>query len=329
MDYVYFALLVGVVALSFAAGKLIGPLLLWFARLFVSKTKTTLDDRIFAEIRGPVESFFFLFIFYLSVRQIAGLAGAVLITASYTVAAMLLLLTFLAYRVVKAVFHWYYEEGYKASRIKIDLALMPLFMKISQLAIIVVGAIMVLNEIGVNITAILAFTSIVGLVAGLASQETLANVFAGIALQLDGAYHYGDYLRLPSGEVVRLKKIGMRSTKLVDLFGKFVILSNSEFAKLRLTKMGKAGAKADLAVAFEAPVGLSAEQVVKAVESGLQKKPLEGVDASSVKCVKTMLKIPGFYEGRIIVTLSDLAYSPAASDRILSILSELVKKTKN
>ena len=292
----------------------------------VAKTKSTLDDRILAEIKGPVESFFFLFVFYAAIHLIGFFASTVKIVEQYTSVAVTLIAAYLGLKIVKAVSHWYYEEGHKTSHLKIDVALMPLLQKLAELIIGLIALGLVFGEFGYDITAILALSSVVGLVAGLASQETLGNVFAGLALQLDRALHYGDYIRLPSGELARLKKIGMRSTKLVDVSGNAIIISNSEFAKLRVTKIGAAGAKADAVVSFEAPIGLSVEELAASLETAIKKeKPAwrcEGKIAGSTG--KT--KAPGWYEGTIGVPINDMAAVGDATDFTNGRIAELIKK---
>jgi small-conductance mechanosensitive channel len=106
---------------------------------------------------------------------------------------------------------------------------------------------------------------VVGLILGLASQETLANIFAGIALQLDRPYHYGDYLKLPSGEVARLDKIGMRTTRLTDVWHNTIILSNSEFAKLRVANLSLPDDVSIVAVQAELPHATDFDALKKSI----------------------------------------------------------------
>ena len=56
----------------------------------------------------------------------------------------------------------------------------------------------------------------------------------------------------------------------------------------------------------------------------------EGIeDISATKGVKTSMKtFVGHYEAKIVVMLDDLSYSPAATDRVLSVIAERIKKAK-
>ncbi len=323
--FYYGALLVLGIA-SFIVGKIFGPVFLWIASKVIAKTKSTLDDKIFEEIRGPVESFFFLFVFYFAVHIISFFESSIPIVEYYTVAAIFLLLTFLALKIAKAFFHWYFEEGHRTSKIKIELSLLPLLQKSAQIIIALIGLTIILGELGYPITGILAVSSVVGIVLGLASQETLANIFAGMALQLDRVYHYGDYLKLPNGEIAKLRKIGMRSSKLHDLSGKTIVVSNSEFAKLRTTKVGNSGSL-KIGIEFEAPLSVKIESIVDAVQAKLSNERIEIVlDSKQITGTRGKVKVPGWYEGKINIPVKESQDYTIIFDKVNETLIELIGK---
>jgi len=234
----YIGYIAGLFLVSLAVGGISGPIIVKVLEFFSGKTKSTLDDRIISAIKVPLESCFFIIVFYLLLHAVPELSDAAKFLESYTVAILIVIGTFMLSEASGAVIRWYYDEGHKSSRIvKMDLSLLPLVRKVTKLLIYVVGLTLALSTTGFDVTGILAVTSVVGLILGLASQETLANIFAGIALQLDRPYHYGDFLKLPSGEIAKLDKIGMRTTRLTDIWHNTIIISNSEFAKLRVTNL--------------------------------------------------------------------------------------------
>ena len=234
----YAGYLAGLFLVSLAVGGISGPIIVKVLEFFSGKTKSTLDDRIISAIKVPLESCFFIIVFYLLLHSVPELSSAAKFLESYTIAIIIVISTFMLSEASGAVIRWYYDEGHKSARVmKVDLSLLPLVRKVTKLLIYVVGLTLALSTTGFDITGILAVTSVVGLILGLASQETLANIFAGIALQLDRPYHYGDCLKLSSGEIARLDKIGMRTTRLTDAWHNSIIISNSEFAKLRVTNL--------------------------------------------------------------------------------------------
>src|SRR5947208_6413035 len=80
------------------------------------------------------------------------------------------------------------------------------------------GMIIACNQIGIQITALLAGVSVVGLAIGFAAQETLANFIAGIVIFWDKPFKVGDWLTVQEtfGQVQR---VTFRSTRMLTLDG--------------------------------------------------------------------------------------------------------------
>ena len=80
-----------------------------------------------------------------------------------------------------------------------------------------------------KITAILATGTVVAAVLGLALQETLGNVFAGIALHLEDSFEIGDVIR--SGDQIGVvEALRWRGTRLRTFANTIIILPNSKLA---------------------------------------------------------------------------------------------------
>jgi small-conductance mechanosensitive channel len=83
---------------------------------------------------------------------------------------------------------------------------------------------------GVRWAPLLATSAIVSVVLGLALQDTLGNLFAGVALQFDKPYEIGDWIEVhsPSGEtfVGEVNEITWRATVLYGFFDEVVTLPN-------------------------------------------------------------------------------------------------------
>ena len=58
-------------------------------------------------------------------------------------------------------------------------------MPLTRFAVLAVGVLMALDQMGFEVGSLLAGLGIAGLAVGLAAQETLANVFAGFAMLWD------------------------------------------------------------------------------------------------------------------------------------------------
>lgn len=94
------------------------------------------------------------------------------------------------------------------------------------IAVIVVIAI--LNVYGINTISLVAGLSIVGAVLGLAFEDLVKDLIAGVTIIFDNHYEVGDYISVNGflGEVV---SVGLKTTKIKSYNGDVKIINNSAF----------------------------------------------------------------------------------------------------
>jgi small-conductance mechanosensitive channel len=85
----------------------------------------------------------------------------------------------------------------------------------------------VLRRAGVDVFSLVTTSAVVTAVVGLALQATIANVFAGLALQLDRTLQAGDWIRIDD-RVGQIIEIRWRSTSVLTRDGDVVIVPNGE-----------------------------------------------------------------------------------------------------
>jgi small-conductance mechanosensitive channel len=101
----------------------------------------------------------------------------------------------------------------------------------------VVGGIIVLGQLGVEITPLITTLGLGSLAVALALQDTLANFFAGIYLMLDRPIKVGDYVRLDTGDEGFVDGIGWRSTRIRLWSNYIVVLPNGRLTSSVITNM--------------------------------------------------------------------------------------------
>ncbi|MEX0326402.1 MAG: mechanosensitive ion channel family protein [Puniceicoccaceae bacterium] len=79
--------------------------------------------------------------------------------------------------------------------------------------IIIVGVVMVIDNLGYNIGGILATLGIGGAAFAFAAKDTIANLYGSIALALDRPFRVGDWIQVGSVVDGDVEEIGLRSTK--------------------------------------------------------------------------------------------------------------------
>jgi small-conductance mechanosensitive channel len=95
-----------------------------------------------------------------------------------------------------------------------------------------------LDNLGVNITALVAGLGIGGIAVALALQNVLGDLFASLSIALDRPFVVGDFLAIDTflGSV---EYIGIKTTRLRSLDGEQIILSNSDILKSRVRNYGR------------------------------------------------------------------------------------------
>lgn len=91
----------------------------------------------------------------------------------------------------------------------------PLISNAIAILLVLAGAYAILIAWDINVTGLVASAGIVGLALSFAAQDTLSNLFAGLAILMDRPYRIGDFIILDSGERGQVTHIGLRSTRLL------------------------------------------------------------------------------------------------------------------
>ncbi len=93
--------------------------------------------------------------------------------------------------------------------------------------IILIGFFMILSELGMDITPLLASAGVAGIVIGLAAQDAVRDFINGFTIMLEDHYNVGDIVKASdlTGEV---EEMGLRRTVLRDLKGVLHVIPNGQ-----------------------------------------------------------------------------------------------------
>jgi small-conductance mechanosensitive channel len=102
-----------------------------------------------------------------------------------------------------------------------------------RLTLWVIVLLMVLDNFGVNITALVASLGVGGIAVALAVQNILGDLFASLSIMLDKPFEIGDFIIV--GDVLgSVEHIGLKTTRLRGLGGEQVVFSNGDLLKSRI-----------------------------------------------------------------------------------------------
>jgi small-conductance mechanosensitive channel len=115
------------------------------------------------------------------------------------------------------------------------LPVTTLTQNLAQLAVVILGIALLMQEFGVKITPILTALGVGGLAVALAMQDTLSNLFSGFYVAVAGQIRLGDYIKLSSGEEGYVADIAWRSTTVRSLANNLIIIPNAKLSQAIVT----------------------------------------------------------------------------------------------
>jgi small-conductance mechanosensitive channel len=215
--------------LTMIVGFLARRVLLSALDRWARKTSGRVDDIIVRAIRAPFMIWVLMLAIHLTAQispmpaKISGLIGKVLLFL------LIASFTFVGSRMASEIVRVY------GTRMQGALPVTSLSQNLAQLAVIIIGLLILLNSLGISITPLLTALGVGGLAVALGLQDTLANFFAGFYVSLAGYVRLGDYIKLNSGEEGNVTDIGWRSTTLRGPANNLIIIPNSKLAQAIVT----------------------------------------------------------------------------------------------
>lgn len=201
------------------------------------KTLTHIDDIIIASIKTPLILWFLMLGLYLAlqslqlpveiateqsqktVQKIVTFSNKLLMVLGYL--SVTLALSNMAGRIVQTY----------ANKVESALPVTSLTQNITRIVIIILGTLIIVKQLGIDITPVLTTLGIGGLAVALALQDTLANLFAGFHIIVSRQIRVGDFIKLETGEEGYVTDINWRTTKIRMLPNNAVLIPNEKLSK--------------------------------------------------------------------------------------------------
>jgi len=161
--------------------------------------------------------------------------------------------------------------------------------------VLVVTIITAAGQLGINLTAPLAGLGILGLAAGFAAQDSLANIIAGFMIFFDKPFKVRDYVTL--GEHYgRVELITMRSTRIRTQDNKYVVIPNKKIIDEVLVDHSTNGDTrliVPVTIEYTASIQKAREAILAELENieGILKKPQADVVVESLAESGVLLQV--------------------------------------
>lgn len=190
-----------------------------------NRTKSRSGRVLIDALRGPLLIWALILAVHLAI-QLSDLPARYTRWSAHTLVVLWILsLTLMGMRIVRDLIRYYGEQVPGAMPVS------TLTQTLAQLAVVILGALLVLNQLGFSITPILTALGVGGLAVALALQDTLSNLFAGFYVAVAGQVRLGDYIHMDGGQEGYVTDIGWRSTTVRSLANNMAIIPNAKLAQ--------------------------------------------------------------------------------------------------
>ncbi len=144
---------------------------------------------------------------------------------------------------------------------------------IAKAAVWIMVVLLALENLGVNITTLVAGLGVGGVAVALAVQNILGDLFASLSITFDQPFFVGDSVTVDSFQGT-VEHIGIKSTRLRSISGEQIVLSNADLLKSRLRNYGRMSERRVLftiGVTYETPAELLERipQILRSIIEGI------------------------------------------------------------
>ena len=122
---------------------------------------------------------------------------------------------------------------------------------------------------GVQLAPLVATSAAFSIILGLALQDTLGNLFAGISLQIDKTFEIGDWLEIMNGAtkiVGQVKELSWRSTLLIGFADELITIPNKLMAQCQISNFSPEGQPIVRSQTFKFPHQTNIDLAIKLLE---------------------------------------------------------------
>jgi small-conductance mechanosensitive channel len=103
-----------------------------------------------------------------------------------------------------------------------------------SVALFAVAAIVILDNMGVNVTGLVAGLGIGGIAIGLAAQGIFSDLFASLSIIFDRPFRVGETIKYDTSTAT-VERIGLKSTRLRSINGELLVISNTNLLAKEIT----------------------------------------------------------------------------------------------
>ena len=230
-----YAIALGIFILGIIILTIFKKIILSRLKKWAEKTETTLDDLLIKGMEKSILPILYLVLFYLAVDSLSLPPG---VDKGVGVGAVILI-TFFVIRLITSTIKYVlatYVKRKTPAEEDADRRLRQIrgITLIFNFIIWVVGFVFLLDNLGFEISAVIAGLGIGGIAIALAAQAILGDLFSYFVIFFDRPFEIGDFVNLGGEFVGTIEYIGIKTTRIRSLSGEQIVASNTDLTNSRV-----------------------------------------------------------------------------------------------
>lgn len=209
-----------------------------------AKTKSNFDDILVDLAEEPLSFFIVILGFFIGYQFLVFPQNISDIFYSILKVLVMLDIIWFVLRFIDSFFERIIKPITNKTKTKLDDQLVPWLKKAIKITLAFMGGVIILDNMGIDVFALLAGLGIGGIAFAFAAQKTIADAFGGISILFSRPFIIGDTIKFSNGAYVgKVEEIHLRHTKVRDLDKQLVIVPNSILAGEIITNITEAQKK--------------------------------------------------------------------------------------
>ena len=146
--------------------------------------------------------------------------------------------------------------------------------KTLKVFVFLAGGVFIIQNMGFNVSSVLAGLGLGGMAIAFAAKETLSNIFGSLMIAFDRPFSLGDWIQFDNIEGT-VENIGIRSTQIKTFYDSIVSIPNSVIAQSKIDNLGKRQfrrTRFTLGVTYSTP-SIKIQNFVEGIKTIIQKHP--------------------------------------------------------
>jgi small-conductance mechanosensitive channel len=168
----------------------------------------------------------------------------------------------------------------------------------------ILATIIILENLGISLTAVWTTLGVGSVAVALALQETLSNLFAGLYLLADRPVSPGDYIKLDSGQEGYVIRIGWRSTAMRTQSNNILFVPNSTMAKAIIINFSLPELRVSVSIPVHVSYGSDPSRVEKVLLEITREAAQEGLAGLLLNPPPSVCLNPGFGDSSLDFSLN-------------------------